>query len=86
MRKSRGVEQEPDPKNPDPIERRLAQLPSLDLEAAASNFRGILALIEPTGLPVNYYDLTHSLIYWGTGLTDSSRRIRQQPLRDYYRA
>lgn len=75
-----------DPTRPDAIGSRLQQLVNLDFEPACSMLRSMLALSEGTNVPLDYYELTRTLLYWGHGTSDESRKSRNQLLRDYFGA
>lgn len=75
-----------DPSRPDAISSRLQQLVNLDFEPACSMLRSMLALSEGTNVPLDYYDLTRTLLHWGHGISEESKKTRNQLLRDYFSA
>lgn len=75
-----------DPTKPDAIAARLRLLESLDLEQSVEVIRGVLALTEPTGVALDFFELAKMLIHWGDGISTESQFVRRQVLRDYYSA
>lgn len=63
---------------------QVGSLPMLDVEQAAMIFDTLIGRCAGTGTPVNYFDLTQTLRYWGNGVTTSSQQTRAKVLRDFY--
>lgn len=66
------------------ISRRVVILPSLPLEEAAQSLDGLVAFCATERVPVNYYDLTRTLLRWGKGLSPASVAVRQAVVNDFY--
>ena len=63
---------------------QVNSLPLLDLEQAAALFFSLIKRCEEARVRVDYFDLARTLIYWGNGRSESSRKARQRLLRDFY--
>lgn len=74
-----------DPDKPDTVASRLRQLPYMNVHEAAMIIYRIFSLHKKGVLYCDYFDLTRTLLYWGNGISQSSREHRNQILVDYYR-
>lgn len=86
-RAHRGQQGEFSARNPDPIGQRLAYLHTQDLEEMIRSVRRLLAMASTSGIaapPLDYYSLYRTLLHWGNGYSEESRRVRMRILRDYY--
>lgn len=63
---------------------QMGSLPMLDVEQAAMIFDTLIGRCAGNGTPVNYFDLTQTLRYWGNGVAASSQETRAKVLRDFY--
>lgn len=75
---------EPDPEDPTIFDQRLSSLPQYGLDEAALTIDRLLTYGAKTGVPVDYYNLTRTLIYWGGGISKKSVDHRRKVLRDFY--
>lgn len=74
------------PSERDSVARRLALLPEMDFDSAVETLSALLSFANTEGVPVNFYNLTETLFFWGDGLNDASMRTRNRILSDYFGA
>ncbi|USR79355.1 type I-E CRISPR-associated protein Cse2/CasB [Arcanobacterium pinnipediorum] len=75
-----------DPRKPDEIARRLSYIHTQDFEEA---FRSIWRLMQMANSLTNppacdYFSIYRLLTRWGNGVSEESRALRMQILKDYY--
>lgn len=66
------------------IERQIASLPLLDLEAASAALDGLVGRCAKYDVPVNFRALASTLISWGTGATMRAQDVRNQIVLDFH--
>lgn len=63
---------------------QVNSLPLLNVEQAAALLFALIKRCEDANVRVDFHDLARTLIYWGNGMSESSRQQRQRILRDFY--
>lgn len=63
---------------------QVNSLPLLDVEQASALFFSLIKRCENASVSVNYLDLASTLIFWGNGVSQSSRDVRRRLLRSFY--
>lgn len=89
LARSRGELYEADPDAPDAVGQRLQFLHALDTEQALLTVTRIMKLASSLPGPIpalDYFDLFHTFLHWGNGLSPESQHVRRGILRDYYSA
>lgn len=66
------------------IERQVATLPLLDLEAAAAVFDSLVGRCAKAGVAVNFTSLARTCVAWGAGATRRSQDVRNQIVLDFH--
>lgn len=68
----------------DSIERQVAALPLMNLDAAALVLDGLIGRCAKHGIAINFTDLVRVLSNWGTGSGSSSQDYRNKIVLDFY--
>lgn len=68
------------------IERQVATLPLLDLEAATAVLDGLVGRCGNAGIGIDFTALARTLVHWGSGATARSREMRNQIVLDFHHA
>lgn len=66
------------------IEEQINVLPSLNRDSAVLVLDGLIGRCAKSGIPVNFYDLSRTLIYWGDSARPSSHNRRTAIVFDYH--
>ncbi|MCL2453845.1 MAG: type I-E CRISPR-associated protein Cse2/CasB [Micrococcales bacterium] len=74
----------PDADTTGTITRRVLALPSYDFDAAVQAIDGLVGYCGTHRVPMNFYNLTRLLFYWGNGVTDASIEVRNRVVRDFF--
>lgn len=73
-----------DPEKPDNIARRLRFITNLDLEQTVLALNSVLSYVTKANIPLDWFDLTRTLLHWGNGISSGSRHVRESLVVDYY--
>ncbi len=63
---------------------QINALPLLDLESAAVVLNQIITRCGGSGVAVDFRDLAQSLVFWGNGISPTSRRVRSRVVSVFY--
>lgn len=66
------------------IGEQVAVLPLMNVDAAALVLDGLIGRCARPRIPVNFYDLARTLIYWGDGASSKSSRGRNKIVLDFH--
>ncbi|QRV02137.1 type I-E CRISPR-associated protein Cse2/CasB [Arcanobacterium phocisimile] len=75
-----------DPRNPDAIAQRLAYIHTQDFEEAYKSIWRLMQMANSLTNPpaCDYFSIYRLLSRWGNGVSEQSRALRMQILKDYY--
>lgn len=68
------------------ITQQVNSLPLLDVESAATVLSLLVQRCGPARVPMNFYDLLTTLMWWGNGIDSRSKNTRANVVARFYRA